>query len=252
MAQEPTRQSPRQFDCRDQLWQIFQQLSVEQQCSVDSLINEAMAQYAHGRAQPAAGRQPAAARPSLPPPPVPGAPRRAPIPSIRQPTLPALGAPRPATRPLSSPPGAQPYQGAAAAQARPSIQGAAAAPARPSIPPPLPSVRPSAQTPAAAAALHANGGSRPRLYLLFNGRRYTVDKDEFIIGRGSKSADLPIKDGNISRRHAAVILQNGSYFMQDLGSTNGVEFAGQRVGVRRIQEGDSYKICDYELRFTYV
>lgn len=78
-----------------------------------------------------------------------------------------------------------------------------------------------------------------------------VSKDEFVIGRGAKSADLPIKDGNISRRHAAVVYENGAYFMKDLGSTNGVEFDGQRVNMRQIEEGDLYRLCDYELRFTY-
>ena len=74
---------------------------------------------------------------------------------------------------------------------------------------------------------------------------------EFIIGRGAKTADLPIKDGNISRRHAAIIFQNGAFYMKDLGSTNGVEYQGRRVDGRHIQEGDVYQLCDYELRFTY-
>jgi hypothetical protein len=39
--------------------------------------------------------------------------------------------------------------------------------------------------------------------------------------------------------------------MKDLGSTNGIEFDGERVDSRRIEEGDVYQLCDYELRFTY-
>jgi pSer/pThr/pTyr-binding forkhead associated (FHA) protein len=39
--------------------------------------------------------------------------------------------------------------------------------------------------------------------------------------------------------------------MKDLGSTNGVEFQGQRVESKRIEEGDHFRLCDYELRFTY-
>ena len=78
-----------------------------------------------------------------------------------------------------------------------------------------------------------------------------VSKDEFIIGRGSKTADLPIKDGNISRRHAAIVFEAGSWCMRDLGSTNGIEYHGQRVDLRRIEEGDVFHLCDYELRFTY-
>jgi pSer/pThr/pTyr-binding forkhead associated (FHA) protein len=116
------------------------------------------------------------------------------------------------------------------------------APASSSIaPPPLPSGGRSSQASA----------QKPTLFVVFNGQKIPVAKEEFVIGRGSKSADLPIKDGNISRRHAAVVFQNGAFFMKDLGSTNGVEFDGRRVDTRRIEEGDLYRICDYELRFTY-
>jgi pSer/pThr/pTyr-binding forkhead associated (FHA) protein len=97
----------------------------------------------------------------------------------------------------------------------------------------------------------ARGGGMPPLSVIFNGQKLPVNKEEFVIGRGSKTADLPIKDGNISRRHAAIVLQNGAFYMKDLGSTNGIEFNGERVDSRRIEEGDVYQLCDYELRFTY-
>ena len=108
-----------------------------------------------------------------------------------------------------------------------------------SMPPPLPGHRPS------------QGTGRQTLVLRFNGQTFPIDKDEFIIGRGARSADLAIRDGNISRRHAAVVFHDGVYFMKDLGSTNGIEYAGQRVESKRIEEGDVYHICDYELRFSY-
>jgi pSer/pThr/pTyr-binding forkhead associated (FHA) protein len=111
-----------------------------------------------------------------------------------------------------------------------------------SMPPPVPGTRSAA--PAVAA-------SRPYLYVIFNGQKIPVTKDEFIIGRGSRSADLPIKDGNISRRHAAIVWHNGSYYLKDLGSTNGIEFQGRRFETKRIDEGDLFRMCDYELRFTY-
>jgi pSer/pThr/pTyr-binding forkhead associated (FHA) protein len=94
-----------------------------------------------------------------------------------------------------------------------------------------------------------NGG--PTLFLMFNNQRFTIDKDQFIIGRGSKSSDLPIKDGNISRKHAAVIRRNGMFYIKDLGSTNGIDYKGMRIDNKRIDEGDVFHLCDYELRFTY-
>lgn len=107
------------------------------------------------------------------------------------------------------------------------------------VPPPLPGQRPSRST------------ARQTLVLKFNGQTFPIEKDEFIIGRGARTADLAIRDGNISRRHAAVVFHDGGYFMKDLGSTNGIEYAGQRVESKRIEEGDIYHICDYELRFSY-
>ncbi len=71
------------------------------------------------------------------------------------------------------------------------------------------------------------------------------------MGRGTKTADLPIKDGNICRRHAAIVFQGGGWHIKDLGSTNGVEFGGRRIDSKRIEEGDVYQLCDYELKFTY-
>jgi pSer/pThr/pTyr-binding forkhead associated (FHA) protein len=93
--------------------------------------------------------------------------------------------------------------------------------------------------------------SAATLYLIYNNQRYPITKDQFIIGRGSKTSDLPIKDGNISRKHAAVIRRNGTYYIKDLGSTNGIDYKGMRIDNKRIDEGDVFHLCDYELRFTY-
>jgi hypothetical protein len=89
------------------------------------------------------------------------------------------------------------------------------------------------------------------LFLIFNNQRIPIDKDQFIIGRGSKTSDLAIKDGNISRKHAAIIRRNGTYYIKDLGSTNGIDYKGMRIDNKRIDEGDVFHLCDYELRFTY-
>jgi pSer/pThr/pTyr-binding forkhead associated (FHA) protein len=135
--------------------------------------------------------------------------------------------------------GAPPFEARSAPMLTPVPSHRPTAQPRVTAPPPLPGRRPS------------ESAGRRVLVLLFNGQTFPVEKDEFIIGRGARSADLAIRDGNISRRHAAVVFHDGVYFMKDLGSTNGIEFAGQRVESKRIEEGDIYRICDYELRFTY-
>ncbi len=116
---------------------------------------------------------------------------------------------------------------------------------RVSSPPPLPG------TSRGGAAAVAQRAYRPPLYVIFNNQRIPVTKDEFVIGRSAKAADLPIKDGNISRRHAAVVFQDGLFYIKDLGSTNGIEFQGRNIDSKSIDEGDIYRLCDYELRFTY-
>jgi len=102
-----------------------------------------------------------------------------------------------------------------------------------------------------AGASQGIGEQTSVLCLIFNGQRIPVDKDQFIIGRGSKSSDLPIKDGNISRKHAAIVRRNGAYYIKDLGSTNGIDFRGMRIDNKRIDEGDVFMLCDHELKFTY-
>jgi pSer/pThr/pTyr-binding forkhead associated (FHA) protein len=130
-----------------------------------------------------------------------------------------------------------------------------AAPPRrpPSVPPSSPAparrVGPPAAPRGAPEPLQSNGGAP--LFLVFNNQRISIDKDQFIIGRGSKTSDLAIKDGNISRKHAAIIRRNGTFYIKDLGSTNGIDYKGMRIDNKRIDEGDVFHICDYELRFTY-
>jgi len=114
--------------------------------------------------------------------------------------------------------------------------------------------RPRAQSnlPPSMGPSAAPGVTHERVFLLFNRQRITISSEQFVIGRGEKTADLPIRDENISRRHAAVVRQDGAFYIKDLGSTNGVEFGGVRIAHKRIDEGDVFRLCDHQLRFTYL
>ena len=92
----------------------------------------------------------------------------------------------------------------------------------------------------------------PRLVAHYGHEQVVVNKDRFIIGRGKQQTDLTIKDPNVSRQHAMIEYSGGQYYMVDMGSTNGVEFAGQRVSRRQIGDGEVCSICEHSLRFTYV
>src|SRR6188472_332172 len=74
-TQDQNKKTLRHFQCRDYLWEIFEQMSGELECSVDYLINEAMRQYARSRNYgvrtpgPGTSRPPVAGPPGAPPPP---------------------------------------------------------------------------------------------------------------------------------------------------------------------------------------
>jgi pSer/pThr/pTyr-binding forkhead associated (FHA) protein len=123
-------------------------------------------------------------------------------------------------------------------------------------PPTAPTIDPRTQSPAQNGYPAQHGGSPSAthggmLSVVYQGEKLPVTKDRFVIGRGKQSSDLTLKDPNVSRQHAMVEFQNGVYFMVDMGSTNGVEFNGQRIARKQIGEGDSFRICDHEMRFTY-
>src|SRR5688500_11885282 len=231
MAQDQNKKTLRHFQCRDFLWEIFEQMSAELECSIDYLINEAMRQYARSRNYgPRTSAGVSTASPSV------GGGSAALPPRPRPPTPPPV------------PPGGGPGLSARSGGRGDAVPGGVSRSLGGGAPPPLPprGMAPSPVPPAKAAP--AAGST---LFLIFNGQKIPVTKEQFIIGRGSKSSDLPIKDGNISRKHAAVILHQGAYYLKDLGSTNGIEYNGRRIEQKRIEEGDVFHICDYELRFTY-
>lgn len=204
MTDDPNRKSLRQFQCRDYLWETFEQMSQELECSPDYLINEAMRHYAQSREAPAddgahqpgppdggaatarvhgganAGRAASDAQRDHAPPagparrwPTTGGPRR-------MPPQPGAGYPQqPQQRPM--PPM---QQGGGQRQGYP--------PQRPAPPPQAP--------PQPPAYPQSNG--IPVLYAVFEGQKYPIVKDEFYMGAADQSCDLIVKDPNVSRQHA--------------------------------------------------
>ena len=282
MSADPNKKSARTFQCRDVLWETFEQMARELECSVDYLVNEAMKQYARARSQPpvrtplphragelSQSTESAMAAP-LPPPPAgsmsvsarpaarPGMPAPLPPPPSRVPPPPPAGrssapiprAPAPPP-PLGRPPGAPPSM--------PPIPRAVATPppiglTRSATPPPLAPPPARVAPPPMPGTAPANGTAVPHgasLTLIYNGERHPITKDRFVIGRGKQSSDLMLKDPNVSRQHALVEFLNGGYFMVDMGSTNGVTYNGDRVTRQPIGEGDLFRICDHDLQFTY-
>src|SRR5450755_2459661 len=87
MTSDPNKKTTRTFQCREALWQKFEQMARELECSVDYLINDSMKQYARQRGYGAAasGTNQSIPAPMIsagppPPPSSPGAPSLAPTP----------------------------------------------------------------------------------------------------------------------------------------------------------------------------
>jgi pSer/pThr/pTyr-binding forkhead associated (FHA) protein len=89
------------------------------------------------------------------------------------------------------------------------------------------------------------------LVAIFEGKRYPVTKDRFLIGRGKETSDLLINEPSASRRHALVERIGSQYFLVDLESVNGVEYEGRKLLRKQIAEGDVFSFCGCRVRFTY-
>jgi diguanylate cyclase (GGDEF)-like protein len=62
--------------------------------------------------------------------------------------------------------------------------------------------------------------------------------DGMIIGRGT-AADVSLAGSGISRRHARVsIVDDGSLYFEDCGSSNGIAYGGVRVSSQTVREGE--------------
>jgi hypothetical protein len=300
MSPDPNKKTPRSFQCRESLWQKFEQMARELECSVDYLINDAMKQYARQRGYSGSSRTETGSGQSVPS----GASHsRSPVvaatelgaephattagsgahhvasgsgahphPSGATPppySPPSLGVPPPARPSMKTgaihapppmpavPPPAPPAPGAKRVQTLHNYAAPPPIPGVTSVMPPTPPPMPGriAPPPPAMPARTMSGqvaAIAPRALLIrYQGQLFPVNKDRFIIGRGKQTSDLTIKDPNVSRQHAMIEFANGQYFISDMGSTNGIEYQGQRVQRRAIVDGDVVKICDHELTFSF-
>jgi CRP-like cAMP-binding protein len=68
------------------------------------------------------------------------------------------------------------------------------------------------------------------------------------IGRSPEN-DITLVDYNVSRTHARVSFQQGSWVIEDLGSANGIILAGQRVLSKTLNLGDTFQIGESLLTF---
>jgi hypothetical protein len=90
--------------------------------------------------------------------------------------------------------------------------------------------------------------TREHAVLMWDGRDIRLERAATVIGRSS-GCDIVLDDPNVSRRHAEVRRLGEGYSLVDLGSTNGTEVNGQRVGETSLMNGDVIGVGTTRLTF---
>lgn len=91
---------------------------------------------------------------------------------------------------------------------------------------------------------------KQQLYcLLAGGEEFLINKDNMVIGR-SRTCDVVVPSAKVSRQHAGIAMVKGKFFIEDLGSANGVWRDGERISGRaEIHDGDVFSISEESLTF---
>ncbi|HYY04280.1 MAG TPA: DUF3662 and FHA domain-containing protein [Gaiellaceae bacterium] len=84
--------------------------------------------------------------------------------------------------------------------------------------------------------------------LTYDGTSREVSQQKVVIGR-SRDCDIQLADANVSRRHAELRQEGASYWIVDLGSTNGTEVNGKRVKRAKLRDGDRITLGSTEITF---
>ncbi|MCL4449220.1 MAG: DUF3662 domain-containing protein [Actinobacteria bacterium] len=84
--------------------------------------------------------------------------------------------------------------------------------------------------------------------VLPDGKRVVVGDETILIGRSS-NCTIPLKDPNVSRRHAQVSREGGDVVITDLGSTNSTLVNGMKIKRRKLVDDDEIMIGITKLRF---
>jgi len=92
------------------------------------------------------------------------------------------------------------------------------------------------------------GMDREVVTLSYDGSRHEVTDRKVVLGR-SRDCDIQLADANVSRRHAELRQEGASYWIVDLGSTNGMEVNGKRVKRAKLSSGDTITLGSTEITF---
>lgn len=110
----------------------------------------------------------------------------------------------------------------------------------------------SAMPESASARAMMNGAAGPlidaALINVKTAERFPLSKVVNVVGR-SRGCEIHVQSGMVSRRSASIVAQNGSFWVEDLGSANGVWMNGAKISKQRLKDGDELLIGDVRLRY---
>lgn len=76
-------------------------------------------------------------------------------------------------------------------------------------------------------------------------------KEQLLVGRRSK-CDISLRFPNVSSQHCSLELQNGYWFVRDLGSRNGLKVNGTRCDSKWLLPGDVLSIAKHTFEVSYT
>ncbi len=96
----------------------------------------------------------------------------------------------------------------------------------------------------------SGGGGSPVLLVSAGSfsNNFYLNKPTMMIGRAANN-DIVVPEQTVSNQHATITIENGSFFLTDLGSTNGTFVNGTRIDKKLLKAGDIIKFGASNCRF---
>lgn len=82
------------------------------------------------------------------------------------------------------------------------------------------------------------------------GDNIVLRKDRLVIGR-RESCDIVLRFSNVSGQHARMTLEQGYWFLKDLGSRNGTKVDGYRISRKRLDPGAKISFAKHLFVINY-
>lgn len=82
---------------------------------------------------------------------------------------------------------------------------------------------------------------------------YTVDDGGAVLGRERARTDINFRDESISKRHARIFPEGGSWYVEDLGSSNGTYVRDQRISEPAVLvQGSSFTLAQRRFEVVFL